>query len=335
MNFIKKIILFIYNFIFIQYYPKSEIKIHKKITKEPIIIINGLYNLQISQNSIFLDMDIYNMSFLFNLLPMMNSQMNADFLYKKIFGGLIDIGKYSEYSEGIYPIWSEQNPISFFAHSYGSNVFYELCKIIEKNGKDPSKMISKFVLVDPIFLAKKSNYLTYQYEINRFYLLWSNLSEKYSILKIFYNPKNFIIKKNKIPMNEYYNHTYNKITINNQNVFSMNDLNYNTQILEYFDNKNFTYKIYVGNLIFDFEYILNNLFYSLFYILSSIKLNPENILVFDGMSFYNNQELLKYKNIEKIYSLGHFDLFFDINPFCYSRNKIFYFDILRYLRNKK
>lgn len=334
-GFIKDIILFIYNFIFIQYYPKSTLKIHKKISKDPIILINGLYNLQISQECMLMNMDIYNQSFLFNLLPLMNSKMNAEFCYKKIYGGLIDIGKYSEYSEGIYPIWSEDNPISFVAHSYGCNVLYELCKLLENEGKDPTKMIAKVVFINPLFLANKSNYVLYKNDISKYYFSWTQMTREFSILKWFYSPKNFILKKNKIPLNEQYNNIYQKISINNKNVFEFSDLDYNLEIINYLNRLKLTYKIYIGVVIFDFEYILNNIIQSIIYLFSSIRLNAPKHIIFDGMSYYEHAVISKIPCVENYYSLGHFDLFFDINPLTFARNKMFYFDILKYLRNKK
>lgn len=333
MNFIKKVILYIYNFLFIQYYPNCELKIHKNINRDPIIIINGMYNLQVSSDCFIKELDIFNMTYLFNLLPGMNARMNAIFLYNKIYGGYLEIGKYSEYSEGIYPTWSNDSPISFFCHSYGGNIIIELINILVEKGLDPDKMINKVVFLSPTFISQKSNYILYQDELLKNYLKICEYCKNYPLIKYIYTPRNNILKKNKcenlsIPVLKKYN-------INNMNVFdTTSDLNYNISAIDFLKKHKITYRIYVGCLLLEKNYILYNLLISPLYIFSSIKINLPNINIFDGMNYYDLKFCQK-NNINIVDSLGHFDLYFDINPCTFARNKLFYYEVIKYLRNNK
>lgn len=332
MNIIKRVILFIYNFIFVQYYPKCDLKIHKNINKEPVIMINGMYNMQISEDCIMSQMDIFNTTYIFNLLPAMNARMNAQFLYNKIYGGFIEIGKFSEYTEGVYCEWSEKNPISFFCHSYGGNVLLELINILLEKGLEPEKMIYKVVFLNPTFISTKTNYREYNNQLLDYYVKTCKQVIKYPLLKFIYNPRDIILKKNKllcfgIPILKMYQ-------INKKNVFDTSDLDYNPSHIDFLNDHKITYKIYVGSITFDFEYIFYNILCSPLYIFSSIKLDIPKINVFDGMNYYDLKFCQK-NNIQIIDSLGHFDLFFDVNPFSFARTKLFSYEILKYLRNKK
>jgi hypothetical protein len=332
MNFIKRFIIFIYNLIFVQYYPKCDLRIHKNINNDPIIMINGLYNMQISQESFIQEMDIYNTTFLFNLLPAMNARMNAQFLYNKIYGGLIEIGKFSEYSEGVYREWSEKKPISFFCHSYGCSVLIELIKILLEKDLRPEKMIYKIVFLNPTFLAEKSNYILYENHFMSTFFSACRHTNTYPILKNIYNPRDCILKKNKlinfsIPVLKMYK-------IKNEHVFDTTDIQYDSSALDILNKYKITYKIFIGSITFDPEYILYNIIISPFYLLSSVFLNLPRINVFDGMSYYNLKFCQK-NNFQIVNSLGHFDLFFDTNPCTFARNKLFYYDVIKYLRNKK
>lgn len=340
ITFIKNLILGIYDFFFVQYYPSTQLKLHRNINLDPIIIINGQFNLQVSHTPYIFEMDAYSIHktniTLIDIIPMVNSETNAEFVYNKIKGGHMQMGKYSEYSEGAYHMWNENNPINIIAHSYGCNVILELVNFLKKKNLDPKKMINKIAFINPCFLCEKSNYLVYHNNLLKYYASWSGMCVKNPILREIYNPKEAIIKKNKFPINylSYKQFPFDEFLIDNKKVFQISDYTINEKSLYDYMNLNINHKIYVGNVVFYNEYLLNNCLMAPLYILSSIKLNMPKIQVFDGMSYYDIN-FCKKNNITLVDALGHFDLFFDINPCTYRRNRLFYFEILNYLRNKK
>lgn len=340
-TFIKNILLFIYDFFFVQYFQSTRLKLHKNINLDPIIIINGQFNLQISHTPHIFEMDALNINktniSLIDIVPMVNSETNAKFVYDKIKGNHVQIGKYSEYSEGVYHMWNENNPINIIAHSYGCNVVLELVNYLKQNNMDPKKMIHKIVFINPCFLSEKNNYEIYHKNICKYYSKWSEMCSKNGFLRSIYNPKETIIKKNKFPINYLNYHVsfpFEEFMIDNKKVFEIKDYVINQKSLMDYSNLNIPHKIYIGNIVFYNEYMLHNILISPLYMFFSIKLNMPKIQVFDGMAYYD-KNFCKNNNFILVDSLGHFDLFFDINPCIYWRNRLFYHEILTFLRNKK
>lgn len=339
-TFIKNALLFIYDIFFVQYFPSTQLRLHKNINLDPIIIINGQFNLQISHTPYIFEMDASSINkvniSLIDIIPLMNSEANAKFVYDKIKGNHIQIGKYSEYSEGAYHVWNEENPINIIAHSYGCNVVLELVNFLKQKNLDPKKMINKIAFINPCFLSEKNNYQIYHKNICKYYSKWSSMCNQNSILRQIYNPKETIIKKNKFPIN-YLNNTsfpFEEFMIDNNKVFEIKDYTINEKSLLDYSNLNIQHKVYIGNILFYNEYMLYNFLVSPLYMFFSIKLNLPKIQVFDGMAYYN-LNFCKNNNFTIQDSIGHFDLFFDTNPCLYSRNRLFYYDILSFIRNKK
>ncbi len=359
MNFVKKIFLWLYNLIFMQNYPKSELKMHKMINKYPMILINGLYNMQISNESIIQELDIQDNCFIFNTLPLMNAPTNAKFLHQKIIGGLLSIGKYTEFCEGILHNWSYENPIIFICHSFGVDVIIELIKLLEAKNLNVNKMIHKIVLINPVQLSDNSNYYKYFYLFQKYYLYACEHAKKYSILRYIFNPRDSILVKNKIISTPRILNHLNEYQIDNNQFFNFNDFkkySKNTDsytlennLIDFFKSRSLNYNIYVGSLKFDIKYIINYFPFSLFYIFSFIKLESDYInkkdefyymktctenVIFDGMSIYD-LEYLKLNQVKIIDSVGHFDTFFDWHPTIYFSNKIFFLDFLKFCRTNK
>lgn len=359
MYLIKRLFLWFYNLIFMQHYPKSDLKIHKMMNKYPMIIINGMYNVQISSESIIQELDIQDNCYIFNTLPLMNAQTNAIFLHRKIIGGLLSMGKYTEYCEGILNNWSSENPIIFICHSFGVDIITELIKILEEQNLNVGKMIHKIVLINPVQLSDNSNYYKYFYLFQQYYILACQHIKRYSFLRYIFNPRDSILVKNKITFAPRILNHLNEYQIDHVKLFDFkdfqklskinDDLTPENNLIDFLNSRHLNYTAYVGSLKFDIRYIMNYFPFSLFYIfsfmnleseyfkkkndLSFMKASTENV-IFDGMSIYDS-EYLKKNKVQIIDNLGHFDLYFDWHPTTYFSNKLFFLDLLKFCRTDK
>jgi hypothetical protein len=172
---------------------------------EPIIYVNGFYNLQFSLSVGGKEGGCLRQKHLFHLLPLMNAETNASFLYHRIKGGIFELGKYREDVDGIHSAWSETKPIKIVAVSYGCDVVVELINILKSKGLDPSKMISQALLLNPHFASVESNYIYFHHVLATGYIIFCNLANTFPVLKSLYHPRDTVLSKIKISQGNWSN----------------------------------------------------------------------------------------------------------------------------------
>lgn len=348
--YIKRFIFYFYDYLYQKYYIKCnnnlKINVHRNLCKDPIFIVNGILNLQVSEHSFILNMDFLNKTHILNILPLCNDKIQAKYIYHIIKGGLFEFGRFAEYYDGIYPQWNYENPISLVGHSFGCNVIIELCELLSKNNMEPNKMINKIVFISPLFLHNKNLYNKYLIYIYNTFFKYIKFTTTYPFFKNIYNTYENIFISNKIPIktNFYEQIILNKINDKYKNFFidenqiqsqiqchdTLSHININN-IFKY--KYNIPYKIYIGKINFTYEYFYKYNIISIFYLYLCFLLDLNKIDVFDGVVFYDKKKIQEH--IEFVDNLGHFDFLFYLHPFVYFNTKYTFYTIFSYLRNKK
>lgn len=302
----------------------------------PIIYVNGEYNIQFSREVRKDGGSCLRKKVLFNLLPLMNAEINAEYLYQKIFGGHIHVGQYSEYASGIYPCWSKEKPIMFVCHSYGCDVFIELIKLLESKGAASAELVSSAHLINPHFGSIDSNYENWYEKLVYVYLCICDIAHKSQWMTRIYSPRDLVLSANKIKTcvfegNE--NSTNYKISralrnhrIGGRRLFELrknrkaNDTPPQTltEGVKFLNRHGICHNIIVGNIELSVGSFCRHFFVSgIFYLISFICLQNSNKIVkenlgnltpcdhiFDGMCLYDYKECKK-NNVHIVDGIGH------------------------------
>ena len=298
-------------------------------TTTPLIYINGAYNLQFSQEVRVGTGDCLCKKVLFNLLPLMNAEINAEYLFQKILGGNIQVGEYKELADGIHPSWSKDRPIRFVCHSYGCDVLLKLVDLLHAKGCNPGEMISMVYLVNPHFAAVESNYNNWHEKLTYVYLNLCDIYHSSRLVSLIYTPRDCVLSANRIKttsMELPERGTYEKLSkalkdhqVGGRLFFDVTSERYCslTEARLFLTRMGVQHTFVVGNIQVTVGSLYTSFATSVFYLVSLGCLQQTNAAartrldnltpfdhVFDGMCLYDYKECLK-NNVKIVDGVGH------------------------------